>query len=90
MELIDHEFYDHVFFEKVEGSPLVNSTLDCLLLLSPLYNPFFDGPLGDKLIHIHVSTLSYPMGAVCCLCIHCRVPIIVIEDDCVCCGESDT
>ena len=68
----------------------VNSLLDILLLLSSLQNPLLNSSLGDQSVHKHILCLTNPVSSVGGLGIHGWVPIIVIEDDRVRCGESHT
>jgi len=87
VELVDHEFDDHVFFEEVEGGSLVDRALDCLFLLRPFHDSFLDGALGHQLVHVHVSALAYSVGSICGLRVHGGIPVIVVEDDRVCCCQ---
>lgn len=87
MELIDHEFNNHILFKEVEGCSLIDSTLNSFLLLCSFDDSFLDGALGNKLIDIYISTLTDSMCSVCGLCIHCWVPVVIIEDDCVGCSQ---
>jgi len=54
-----------------------------ILLLRSVENTFFDCVLGEQAIHSHLLGLSYTMGSVHCLCIVRRIPIAVIENDCI-------
>jgi hypothetical protein len=83
MKLINHELNNHIFFEEIKWCTLVYCALHSLLLLSTLYDSLLNCPFCDKLINIYISTLTNSMSSIRSLSIHCRVPIVIIEDDCI-------
>lgn len=72
------------------GGTLVHCALHCLLLLGSLHYPLLNSPLGYHPVHIHIPSLAYTMCSVCCLSIHCWVPIIVVEYYSIGCSEGDS
>jgi len=90
IELVYHQFHDHVFLEEVEGSSLVYCTLNCFFLLGSLDDSLLNGTFGNQLIDVNISALSDTMGSICGLSIHGGIPIVIVEDDGVCCSESNS
>jgi len=90
IELINHQFHNHIFFEEVERSTLINCTLHCFFLLCSFYYTFLDSSLCDKLINIYISTLTDTMSSIGSLCVHSRVPIIIVENDSIGSSQCDT
>ena len=87
MELIDHKFNDHILLKEVEGCSFIDSALDSFFLLCSFDDSFLDGAFGNKLINVNISTLTNSMCSVCGLCIHCWVPVVIVEDHCVSCSQ---
>ena len=50
---------------------------------SELHNTFIDCSPGDETIHCDLARLSQAMSTVHCLCIVRRIPVVVVENDCV-------
>ena len=90
IKLINHQFQYHIFFEEIERCPLINCWLDSFLLLSSFYNPFLDCPFRNQLININILTLPNSMSSISGLCIHRRIPIIVVKDNGIGCCQSHT
>jgi len=57
----------------------VDSWLNTLLLLSSSYNPLFHRTTSNKSVNRNLLSLTDTMSSVCCLLIHRRVPIVVVE-----------
>lgn len=86
MELINHKFDNHILLKEVKRCSFIDSTLNCFLLLCSLDNSLLNCPLCNKLIDIYISTLSNSMCSICCLSIHCWIPVVIVEYYCICCS----
>ena len=83
--VIHHHRYNFFHLECVA----INSRLDSLFLLRPLHYLFFDSTSGHDSIYSHRLCLTNTMSAVSCLFIHRRVPIVIIEDNCIRSNQID-
>ena len=87
------EHVHHIFrFEDIslESISSIHCTLDCLLLLCSLHNLFFYCSLSDNSINWNLLSLTNSVCSVSCLCIHCRIPIIVIENYSICTSQVNS
>jgi len=90
--LIEEHVHDLLGLEHIglEGIPTIDGGLHILLLLGSLDNLLFNCPLGDEAEDRDWLSLPDTMGAILGLRINSRVPIVIIEDDCVRCRQVDS
>ena len=87
--LIEEHVHDLLGLEYIglEGIPTIDGGLHVLLLLGSLYNLLFNCALGDETEDRDWLSLPDTMGAILGLGINSRVPIVIIEDDCIRCRQ---
>ena len=95
MQKITNIYIYKVYFLRfpnicLEGSARIDRALYLLLLLSPFDYPLLYCLFSHKSVHINVLSLAYSVSPISGLCIHSRIPVVVVEDDHVCRGESHT
>ena len=57
---------------------------------SKLDDTLINGTLRDQPVDSNLSGLSKTMGAIHCLRVNGRIPIVIVEYDCVCSSKVDT
>lgn len=60
------------------------------LLIGFFQNILFDRTLTDQSVDVHISRLTNTVTPVLGLSVHCRVPVTIIEYDCISAGEIDS
>ena len=88
---IVNDHINHVSTAKLIGFQVgsIDSRLNTLLLSSSPQDSLFDSILGHKSVHSYSLLLAYSVSPVSGLGVHCRVPVVVVEDHCVSCDEVD-
>lgn len=88
---IEHIAICH-FIEVIscEVAFLDDNIVEELLLVGFAKDVRFYGMFADETIDVDVTSLSDTMGTICALFVHGRIPIKVVEDDCICPRQVDT
>ena len=90
--LIKKHIYDILWSEHISFKCIttINCRLNSLFLFCSFNNFFLHCTFCNKSIHWNSFCLANSMSSICCLCIHSRIPIIIIENYWICCSQIYT